>query len=66
MLKLAVRHKVFDTQPRSQCASVAGLGKKWFLRLPPPMLLMRIGTAITLMFASHCLRKKFKSKHERK
>lgn len=36
MLKLAVRHKVFDTQPRSQCASVAGLGKKWFLRLPPP------------------------------
>jgi len=34
--------------------------------LLPPMLLMRIGTAITLMFASHCLRKKFKSKHERK
>lgn len=60
MLELPVRHKVSDTQPRSQDASMAGLGKKWFLTLPPPTYAPYENRNCnhTLMFVSHCLKKK--------
>lgn len=68
MLELPVWHKVFDTQPCSPGASVAGLGKKRFLRFPPPTYAPYENRNCNhaLMFASHCLKKKFKSKHDRK